>query len=116
MIPRSLRVWFVIHFVLDMLFAIPLLFFPNVILSFFGLPIEPVMARLVGAALVGIGGASFLVRNKGAESFDSLLTVKILWSFSAVVGLVLSGVFALWPFVLVFSFFCCVWSYYKFRL
>ena len=30
-VPGSLRVWFVIHFAVDMLFAIPLLFFPEIL-------------------------------------------------------------------------------------
>ena len=60
MVPSSLRVWFVIHFVLDFIFAAPLLVAPKFMLTLFGWStIDPLASRLVGAALMGIGGESF---------------------------------------------------------
>ena len=55
-VPNGLRTWFVIHFVADVLFAIPLLVFPQALLNLFGWgTYDPIMSRLVGAALMGIG-------------------------------------------------------------
>jgi len=52
-VPNSLRVWFVIHFIVDMLFAIPLLFFPEFLMPLLGWDVvDPVMSRLVGAAIL----------------------------------------------------------------
>ena len=91
-IPKSLRIWFLIHFIVDIIFAIPLIFFPERFLALFGiLAVETVTPRLVGAALVGIGGASFFVRNKSKESYDIMLTLKILWSSAAILALLVSS-------------------------
>ena len=72
MVPKSLRTWFVIHFVLDFIFAIPLILAPRAFLGLLGwTSIDPIAARLVGAALIGIGGESYLGRNAGLESLPS---------------------------------------------
>ena len=73
-VPRSLRIWFVIHFAADMLFGIPILLAPNWILPLFGWDvIDPFMARIVGAALMGIGIESLLGRNASAEAFRATI-------------------------------------------
>ena len=121
-VPKSLRIWFIIHFITDMVFAIPLILFPTSILGLFGLKVGDygVTARLVGAALIGIGGVSFLVRNQKIENFSVLLSLKILWSLAAVIGLILaiiSGAPAMtWLIVIAFSVFSSIWMYYKYNL
>ena len=56
MIPSSLHKWFVIHFVVDLIFGIPLMIAPVETLSLLGWEtVDPFMSRLVGAALLGIG-------------------------------------------------------------
>jgi hypothetical protein len=55
-VPPSARTWFVIHFVADVLFAVPLFFFPETTLSLLGwTDVDPAATRLVAAALFGIG-------------------------------------------------------------
>lgn len=116
-IPKSLKTWFIIHFIVDLIFAIPLLFFPEWILGIFGLPIiQTVMARLVGAALIGIGGVSFWIRNEGVEVYKALLKLKLLWSSSAILGIGLS-LFAgesqlLWIVLIIFAAFFGLWGWY----
>ena len=88
-VPSSLRKWFVFHFVVDMLTGIPLLFFPQVIVPLLGLT-DLVAVRVVGAAMLAIGGASLVVRNSTREVFDALLVLKIIWSSFAIVGLIWS--------------------------
>ena len=116
-LPQGLRTWFVIHFAVDMLFAIPLLFFPDLILSFFGwTEFDPIMPRLVGAALLGIGGESLISRNASAAVFKALLSLKILWATGAIIalglGIAAGGPSLAWLFLAVFVLFLLVWLYY----
>lgn len=121
-IPQSLKYWFILHFVLDMLFAIPLIAAPVATLTYFGFEItEPaLMARLVGAALIGVGGTSLLAHKKGLESYNSLLTLKILWSHAAVLAIllaILEGAPEItWLILSIFIVFAIVWDYYKIKL
>ena len=120
-VPSNLRAWFLIHFFVDIIFAIPLLISPVWFLSLLGWEIiDPFASRLVGAALFGIGGISLLSRNKGLESYQSLLTLKIIWSVSAIIGILLSiieNVHKIRLIILImFSIFSAVWIYYKFKL
>ncbi len=120
-IPKALRTWFFIHFLVDIFFSIPLLFFPAWSLRLLGfIVIESLTTRLVGAALLGIGGISLLSYRQGKESFNVLLTMKIIWSISAIIAISLSLAEGVPPFVLVilalFAFFSAVWIYYKIQL
>ena len=122
MVPKSLRTWFVIHFIADFLFAIPLLIAPVWTLTLFGWEsIDPFTARLVGAALVGIGGASLLERNASADTFRAMLNLKLLWASAAVIGMtatMLSGNYPLigWGIDLIFVAFFFIWLYYRNQL
>lgn len=121
-VPRSLRYWFIVHFVADLLFALPLLFAPISFLSLLGWQtIDPLACRLVGAALVGIGVESYLGRNASLESFRTMLRLKILWSLAANFGIALSlyeGVVpqTAWLFQIIFGGFSLLWIYYKLRI
>ena len=120
-VPQSLRIWFLIHSFIDISFAIPLLFFPSLILGMLNIvTTETITARLVGAALIGIGGASFFSYKKSKESYDILLTLKILWSVTALIALALSlyagAQNTLWLIVGIFAIFSAVWIYYKIKL
>ena len=121
MIPTGLKTWFVIHFIADMFFAIPLIFFPEVIMPWFGWgEIDPVMPRLVGAALLGIGGESLFSRNAPREAFKALLRLKIIWASSAILalslGILRGGPPATWGFLVIFTGFLGVWVYYSIEL
>lgn len=119
-VPKSLQVWFVIHFIVDIVLAIPLIFFPVYFFNLLGLELNQIyLARVLGAGLVGIGSASLFAYNKSKESYDILLTLKIFWSITAASALIYS-VFVegapevlLW-FVRLFIIFSGVWIYYKF--
>lgn len=116
-IQKSLRAWFVIHFVADMIFGLPLLFMPAQTLALFGFETaETLTARLVGAALIGIGGNSLFMRKKGKEEFKTMLTLKIIWSSAAIIAIVLSIIEkmlpALWAFLSIFIIFNGVWTYH----
>ncbi len=119
--PGGLRVWFSIHFAVDFLFAIPMMFFPVWSLELFGFQdINTLTTRLVAAALFGIGGISLLVRNETVEVFKTMLVLKLVWSFTAVLGIVLTiiegGPVSLYLFLTVFFAFFWLWLYYRWRI
>ena len=121
MVPKTLKTWFAIHFLLDITAGFPLLFFPTETVGFLGFSIlHSLPTRLVGAALIGIGCTSFLKVNSNLESYISLLTLKIIWSFSALIGILLSlpeytSYISL--FVLtIFLTFNIVWIYYYIKI
>lgn len=121
MVPKGLRVWFVIHFVADLLFAVPLLFFPQALLNFVGWRVyDPILARLVGAALMGIGVESLLGRNADADTFRAMLNLKVIWASSALfafgAGIAEGAAPVAWGLMGIFGVFWCVWVYYRYRL
>ncbi len=120
-VPTSLRTWFIIHFIADLLFAIPLIIFPTVFLSWLGwTAVDPVTARLVGAALIGIGGESWLARDASLAVYRGMLRLKLLWSGAAILGFGLSlyqgAPLATWLFFGIFAIFFLVWAYWHQQL
>ena len=123
-IPNALETWFVIHFWVDMLIAIPMMLFPMALLMLFGWQIvDPIMTRLVAAALFGIGIQSYLGRKAGIEAYRGMLNLKIIWSFAALVGIgcsMLAGAQGSpiigWAFWMVFLLFNVLWIYWRLRL
>ena len=123
-VPKTLRTLFVVHFLADISFAVPLLFMPERFLSLLGWTVvDPFAARLVAAALFGIGTESLLSRNAPAESFRSMLSLKIIWSSAAILGMLVTIIqyprfrmVTSFAFMLVFIVFNVVWVYWKRRL
>jgi hypothetical protein len=120
-VPPSLRRWFVVHFWADIVFAVPLFVAPAPVLRTLGWnAVDPVSARLVAAALFGIGIASLLGRGEGLDAFRALLRLKCIWSAAAIAGLLLSlaqgAPLLVWGFVAIFAAFAAVWNTYRIRL
>jgi len=120
-IPNGLRTWFIIHFVTDVLFAIPLLLFPQFLLDLFSWrTFDPVMTRLVGAALMGIGIESYLGRDADLHTYREMLNLKVIWASSALfaigAGLVQGAAPTAWLFFGVFAVFWAVWVYYRLKI
>lgn len=120
-VPVSLRRWFVVHFVADVVVAIPLLAVPATFLGSLGWgTVDPLTARMVGAALAGIGVESFLCRHDTVEVFRAMLRLKCIWSGAAIAGLSLSlaqgAPPAAWAVLSVFVAFAIVWNHYRLRL
>jgi hypothetical protein len=90
---KKLKTAFTIHFILDILFAVPLMIIPTAFLGFLGWQaVDPIAARIASAALFGIGIESLLAANARLSSFLHLLRLKIIWSAAALTGLVISAV------------------------
>jgi len=120
-VPKSLRIWFVIHFATDVIFAIPLLFFPRELLNLFGWGVyDPILARLVGAALMGIGVESLLGRNANVDTFRAMLNLKVIWASSALfafgAGIAEGAAPIAWWLMGIFAVFWIVWVYYRIKL
>ena len=116
-VPDSLRTWFIIHFIVDLLTGIPLLLFPEAVMPLLGWStIDPIASRVVGAALMGIGIESWLGRNASLAVFRAMLNLKVIWSSSAILaiglGIWMGGAKAGWLFLGIFVIFWFVWVYY----
>jgi hypothetical protein len=116
-VPLSLRHWFLVHFIVDMLFAVPLFIAPTWLLTLFGFSaVDPLTARFVAAALFGIGGVSFFMHKGSLKEFLVMLKLKKIWSNFAVLALVLAlfsgGPLSLWLILATFVGFAIVWEYY----
>jgi hypothetical protein len=120
-VPRALRCWFVIHGVVDWIFAVPLFLCPDAFLRALGWTVvDPMAARGVAAALVGIGTQSLLSRNSTGPVYRELLSLKIFWSFTATLGFAWTALSAGprvgWVFVAIFALFNVLWVYWHRRL
>lgn len=116
-IPNSLRIWFITHFLIDIAFAIPLLFFTKQFLQYLNFSVDDlIFARIVGASLIGIGGASLIMHREGAEAYRGMLILKLLWSGSAIFAIGISIIQGApritWIFLFIFVIFFIVWSFY----
>jgi hypothetical protein len=120
----ALRRWFVVHFVADLLFAIPLFVAPTAFLTAVGFQVvDPFTARISAAALFGVGIESWLGRNAGAEAFLAMLNLKVIWSFACAGGNALSlaqgaqgAPLVGWGFLAIFVAFHALWVTHRVAL
>ncbi|MBW8011701.1 MAG: hypothetical protein FVQ83_10750 [Chloroflexi bacterium] len=123
-IPKSLKSWFVLHFVVDMVFAIPLMLKPTWFLEALDWQtVDPITTRIVAAALFGIGIESYLGRNAGLESYKGMLNLKIIWSSGVIIGVGASllqgaqeGPVLAWVLWTVFLAFNLLWVHWRLKL
>ena len=123
-VPRGLQYWFIIHFAIDILFALPMMIAPSIVLPALGWQtVDPLATRLVAAALFAIGIESLLCRKASAETFRTMLNLKIIWSSAAVIGLAVSLVIGRngrpvfgWIIAGVFLAFNVLWVYWRLKV
>ncbi len=121
-VPRYLPLWFVVHFVADIAFALPMFFAPQWFLGLLGWDaVDPITTRLVAAALFGIGIESLLGRNSDVAAFRAMLNLKVIWSATAVIGIGWSlletgGLVLGWGIFGVFAAFHILWVSYRLKL
>jgi hypothetical protein len=84
---KWLKRWFVVHFVIDIVVAVPLMLVPGKVLGILGIDGGVSLARVVSAALLGIGGESWFGRNNSKKGYIGMLRLKIIWSSMAVLAL-----------------------------
>ena len=94
MIPSALRSALLVLAALDALCAVLLLLYPQEMLCCAGIsqavPLDPTMARLVGAALFAQAGASVLAAPLRKDSLLFVLRLRLLWTGAGVFALILS--------------------------
>ena len=120
-IPSALKKWFVVHFIADTLFAVPLFLAPDYLLKLLNWQsIDPLMARMVAAALFGIGIESLLCNKLGRDAFIAMLNLKIIWSFAAMTGFIIGLIQGLFGYtavgiglLLIFTAFNILWIYWR---
>jgi hypothetical protein len=85
--------------------------------------VDPIAARLVAAALIGIGLESLLCYKASAETYRSMLNLKIIWSTAAITGLIISmlqenqgRMLVLSLLLLVFLFFNGLWVFWRIKI
>ncbi len=119
-VPAALRLWFVLHFAIDMTVALPLFFAPREVLELFGwVAVDPFATRLAAAALFGIGLESLLGRRSSRDTFKGMLQLKLIWSAFAAVGIAWSTLegnlkypWVGWLLASVFAAFHLLWLYW----
>ncbi|HEX4403926.1 MAG TPA: hypothetical protein VH560_03810 [Polyangia bacterium] len=119
-VPPSLRSWFVIDAVVDFLAAAPLLAAPELVLRRLGWTcVDPISARLVGAALLANAAATFGARAAGVETYRALLRGKLLWCFAGAASMFVAvgagAPSAAWAFLSMFIAFAGVWLHHTIR-
>lgn len=120
-VPTSLRAWFLLDFLVALSFGLPLFFIPQDTLRFFGwITSDPAATRVVAAALLALGVRSLLLRRGGFEAVREAVSLRLLWSAGAAVGLALTAAQGaaelLWAFAAGAAGFAAVWLVYARRL
>lgn len=115
--------WFLAHGIVDVLFAIPLLVAPVGFLEWLGwAAVDAFTARVVAAALVGIGVESLLSFRTEFMAVKAMLNLKIAWAVTAIVALLWSGLAApsipwgVWPILGLFVVFLAAWVVWRVRV
>jgi hypothetical protein len=119
---KSLRYTFLVHAVVALLFGLPLLIVPGRTLDVFGwAPIDPIMTRLVGAALLALGWGSYRGWRAAARSdVEILLQVEVVFTVLVSLGLLRHLLGGSWPWYvwtmfIIFVLFAIVWIYHLLR-
>jgi hypothetical protein len=119
-VPRTLRTWFIVDAVVDAGVALPLLAAPELVLHRLGWScVDPVSARLVGAAMLAMAGQSFFGRDASVDVYRSSLRLKVLWTLAGAVSLFVAigagAPPAAWAFLSMFIAFAGVWLHHSIR-
>lgn len=119
---RSLRITFVLHAVVAFVFGLGLLIIPGRLLELFNWrPIDPLISRMLGAALVGLGWGSYRGwRANLLEEVEILLQVEAVFTVLACVGLlrhllVASFPWYVWMIFAIYAIFAIAWVYHLIR-
>jgi len=119
-VPPTLRTWFAAHAAVSLVAAAALLAAPELVLHRLGWAcIDPITARLAGAALLAIGGQSLVMRNAGTEAYRTMLGLLVIWSLAAALGLFVGlgtgAPPAAWALMSTFVIFAGVWVHHAIR-
>ena len=115
---QSLRITFILHAIVAFVFGVGLLAAPGQFLDLFGwAPIDPLMTRMLGAAMLALAWGS--IRGYRANTWDEveiLVEVEAAFTVLAAVGLLRHLLVASWPWYVwmifaIFALFAASWVY-----
>ena len=119
---KSLRYTFLVHAVVALVFGLPLLIMPGQVLDLFGWePIDPIMSRLFGAALLALSWGSYRSWRAAVRSDVAiLLQAEVVFTVLSAVGIgrhLLSGSWPwyVWMMFIIFVIFAVAWIYHLLR-
>lgn len=118
-----LSIWFIVHGVIDVLLAIPLFVVPELFLEAVGwTAVDPLLARIVAAALFGIGVESLLGFRMEMVAFRAILNLKMVWSAAATIGIlwaIIEGsapqTWFVWAILALFVVFLAAWIRWRIK-
>ncbi len=119
---KSLRYTFLIHVVVSLIFGAALLLAPGRTLGLFGwMPVDPLISRLLGAALLALAWSSY--RGWGAISYEQvsvLVEMEVIFTVFGSVGLLRHLLKAWYPWYVWFVFavlivFAIAWTYHLWK-
>ncbi len=119
---KSLRYTFLIHVVVSFIFGAALLLAPGRTLGLFGwAPVDPLISRLLGAALLALAWSSY--RGWGASSYEQvsvLVEMEVIFTVFGSVGLLRHLIKAWYPWYVWFVFavlvvFAIAWTYHLWK-
>ena len=121
-IPRGLKIIFLAHFIVALIFGLAFLLLPGPTGSLYGIPMpEMEIYRLLGAALLGYAASSWLGYQASAwESVRIVVFMEMLWTLLGTLvmlyALIFSGFPALgWINAVIFAAFCVAFSWYYYQ-
>jgi hypothetical protein len=120
---KALKYTFAVHIVFAVLFGLPLLLAPGRFLGLFGwAPIDPLISRLLGAALLALGWGSV----RGSQAMEivqvkTLIEMELVYTVLGCVGLLRHLLFAHWPWYVwtifvILALFAIVWFVHWLRI
>jgi len=119
---KSLRYTFLVHAVVALVFGLPLLIMPGRVLELFGWqPIDPIMSRMFGAALLALSWGSYRGWRAAVRSdVLILLQVEVIFTALAALGILRHLLVGAWPWYIwmtfiIFVLFAIAWLYHLLR-
>jgi hypothetical protein len=120
--PKALKVTFLIHAIVSVVSGLLLLIIPGRILLFLGwAPIDPILARVLGAALLALGWSSFRCWQATERAqVQMVVELEAVFTALACVGLLRHLLFAHYPLVVwllfaIFLVFAVCWLMFLVR-
>ncbi len=119
---KSLKYTFLIHVIVSLIFGAALLLAPGRFLGLFGwAPIDPLISRLLGAALLALAWSSY--RGWGASSYEQvsvLVEMEVIFTVFGSVGLLRHLLKAWYPWYVWFLLavllvFAIAWTYHLWK-
>jgi hypothetical protein len=119
---KSLRYTFLIHAVVAVLFGAPLLVMPGQFLGWFGwAPVDPILSRVLGAALLALAWSSYRGwQAKDRAQVSVLLEMEAVYTVLGAIGVLRHLVIAnypwyVWLLFVVLALFAIAWLYFLLR-